>query len=183
MKKPGVGNRESRIGILLVAVLVMGAAAIPDSRFPVPDSRFPIPDQVCAAPRVSQWSSIRDSLWPQVIHRDGDEAWAHLDTVRTPGQTGTWCNPLQGDAEAIAAARTIYTNSCAVCHGPLGKGDGPGAATADPSPFDFTKREFAGMRTPPGTAILYSILTRGIRGTAMPGFAADLSGWERLALI
>ena len=139
--------------------------------------------QQCPAPRVSQWSSIRDTLWPLVRHRDGDEAWAHLDTVRTPGQTGTWCNPLQNDAEAIAAARQIYQTACAVCHGMEGKGDGPGAATADPSPFDFTRPEFAGMRTAPGTALLYAILTRGIDGTAMPGFAADFSGWERLALI
>jgi mono/diheme cytochrome c family protein len=167
----------------MVRALLASAAILSAGLFSVRPTAQPPIRQACTAPRVSQWSSIRDTLWPLLVHRDGDQLWAHFDSVRTPGQTATWCNPLQNDAEALAAARTLYANSCAVCHGPDGKGDGVGAGTADPRPYDFTLPEFAGMRSPPGTAILYAIMTRGIDGTAMPGFAAEYSGWERLALM
>jgi hypothetical protein len=39
------------------------------------------------------------------------------------------------------------------------------------------------MREPPGPAVLFAILTRGIDGTTMRGYAETLSGWERLAVI
>lgn len=140
--------------------------------------------QACPAPRVSQWSSIRDSLWPRITHRAGDEAWAHLDTAGFPSQTAAWCNPLAGDAQALAAGRTIYQqNECANCHGDAGGGDGPGAMVGDPPPYNFTRPEFAGMREPPGTAVLYAIMTHGIAGTTMQPYGAQLSGWERLAVI
>ena len=116
-------------------------------------------------------------------HRDGDEAWAHLDPAGLPPNVGSWCNPLQADAEAISAGRAIYTASCASCHGDRGKGDGPGAGQSDIRPFDFTQPMFAGMREPPGTAVEYTIITRGIDGTTMAAHGNELSGWERLAVI
>ena len=35
-------------------------------------------------------------------------------------------NPLKATSENIAAGRTLYTQNCAVCHGPKGAGDGEG---------------------------------------------------------
>lgn len=139
--------------------------------------------QSCPAPRPSQWAAIRDSLWPLLAHRDGDEAWAHLDGARLPGQSALWCNPLQGDTQAVRAGRALYAQQCATCHGDQGKGDGAGAAETNPATYDFTRPEFAGMREPPGTAVLYAIVSRGIEGTFMRAFADDLSGWERLAVL
>ena len=63
--------------------------------------------------------------------------------------------------------QSVQTTTCAICHGDLGKGDGVGAGMDEPRPYDFTRPEFAGMRAPPGTAVLYAILTRGIDGTRM----------------
>jgi len=136
----------------------------------------------CPTPRVSQWSGIRDTLWPQVVHRDGDDAWAHVDTTGLPRGSAAWCNPLAQDPDALAAGRDLYANACATCHGDAGRGDGPGGRVGDPTAYDFTRAAFAGTREPPGPALLYAIMTRGIEGTAMPGFP-DLSGWERLALV
>ncbi len=136
----------------------------------------------CPAPRVSQWSGIRDTVWPLISHRDGDERWAHLEPARLPGQSATWCNPLAADAAALAAGRDLYASNCATCHGDAGRGDGPGAGQADPPPYDFTRREFAGMSVPPGPAVLYAVVARGIDGTAMAAYP-DLSGWERLAIL
>lgn len=139
--------------------------------------------QPCNAPRVSTWAGIRDTLWPLIAHRDSDATWAHLEPAGLPGPSATWCNPLQNDAAALAAGRTIYLASCATCHGDLGKGDGPGAGQADPPPYDFTRPEFAGMREAPGTATLYAILVRGIDGTQMTAFGRDMGWWERLAVL
>ena len=147
----------------------------------VPSSR--LRSQSCPAPRPSQWSSIRDTLWPLIAHRDGDSAWAHLEPAGLPGQSATWCDPLLPDVSARAAGRDLYVQYCANCHGDGGRGDGPGAASSDPPPYDFTRPEFAGMREPPGPAVLYAILTRGIDGTTMRGHSGVLSGWERLAVI
>lgn len=36
------------------------------------------------------------------------------------------------------AAREVYTQRCAVCHGESGKGNGPGAATLQPKPRDYS---------------------------------------------
>ncbi len=167
-----------RSGLVAAAAAVLAAASLgAAARRPAP----PAPAQ-CPAPRVSQWSGIRDTLWPLIAHRDGDDRWAHLDPARLPGQSATWCNPLAADAAALAAGRDLYAASCATCHGDGGRGDGPGAGQADPPPYDFTRPEFAGMSVPPGPAVLYAIVARGIEGTSMAGYP-DLSGWERLAII
>ena len=84
-------------------------------------------------------------------------------------------------AQALAG-KAAYERNCATCHGDGGKGDGPGAGQADPAPYDFTRREFAGMRRAPGAAVLYAILARGIDGTMMKAYP-NLGGWERLAVL
>jgi hypothetical protein len=50
------------------------------------------------------------------------------------------------------------------------------------APFAFTAPLFAGMREPPGPAVLYAIVTRGIDGTTMRAFG-ELGPWERLAVL
>jgi len=35
-------------------------------------------------------------------------------------------------------ARQIFSSQCATCHGPQGRGDGPGAARLNPKPTNFT---------------------------------------------
>jgi mono/diheme cytochrome c family protein len=36
----------------------------------------------------------------------------------------------------------VYKVNCIACHGPLGKGDGPSAATLDPKPRDHSNRAY-----------------------------------------
>jgi mono/diheme cytochrome c family protein len=43
-------------------------------------------------------------------------------------------------AAASAEAKEIYRSRCTLCHGELGKGDGPGAAAFDPRPRDLSGR-------------------------------------------
>lgn len=162
----------SRLLLILPVALALTAAI-----------RFEPAPQACLAPRPSVWSAVRDTLWPLIVHRDGDATWAHLEAAALSGQSATWCNPLAADASARSAGPLLYAQYCASCHGDEGRGDGPGAAVADPPPYDFTRPEFAGMREPPGPAVLYAMVTRGIDGTTMRAHGEVLSGWERLAVI
>jgi mono/diheme cytochrome c family protein len=42
----------------------------------------------------------------------------------------------------LAKGKTLFDGTCAACHGPLGKGDGPGAASLNPKPRDFSNKEY-----------------------------------------
>jgi len=46
-------------------------------------------------------------------------------------------NPLPATEAVVARGRALYDANCAVCHGPQGRGDGPGAATLNPRPPDL----------------------------------------------
>ncbi len=41
----------------------------------------------------------------------------------------------------------IYAEKCALCHGPNGKGDGPGGAALNPKPRDHTDGKYMNTRT------------------------------------
>lgn len=47
-------------------------------------------------------------------------------------------NPVQSSVAALNAAREVYGDKCAHCHGDSGKGDGRDANRYDPAPTDFT---------------------------------------------
>lgn len=53
--------------------------------------------------------------------------------------------PQQAAAPAGAAAaeaKNIYQMRCVICHGETGKGDGPGAASLDPKPRNYSDKEW-----------------------------------------
>ena len=47
-------------------------------------------------------------------------------------------NPLQSSESTLKAARGIYLDECAQCHGERGEGDGPEAMMHSPAPADLT---------------------------------------------
>jgi len=51
-------------------------------------------------------------------------------------------NPLQPSPAALQAARDLYLDNCAQCHGEFGKGDGPEANMYDPLPADLSNKKF-----------------------------------------
>ena len=50
-------------------------------------------------------------------------------------------NPLKDNATATNEGKKLYTQMCAVCHGPKGKGDGMAGAALNPRPSNFTSEK------------------------------------------
>jgi mono/diheme cytochrome c family protein len=48
-------------------------------------------------------------------------------------------NPV-AKAEGVRDGKKSYSGNCAVCHGPAGKGDGPGAAALNPKPRNLADK-------------------------------------------
>lgn len=53
-------------------------------------------------------------------------------------------NPVPVNANTLALGQKLYVGNCLTCHGPAGKGDGPGAAALEKKPADLTARIKAG---------------------------------------
>jgi mono/diheme cytochrome c family protein len=77
--------------------------------------------------------------------------------------------PASADRGAI-----VYRKACSACHGEAGDGHGPGAASLDPQPSDFTRGTFAYRSTPTGSLPqdddLVRTVTLGLPGTSMPAW-------------
>src|ERR1700759_3437981 len=56
-------------------------------------------------------------------------------------------NPVQPSGDAINAARTVYMDRCAHCHGFNGRGDGVDAAKHGVKPTNFTDAARENART------------------------------------
>jgi mono/diheme cytochrome c family protein len=92
-------------------------------------------------------------------------------------------NPIEPTPETLAAGRKVYEANCAVCHGPQGHGDGPGAKGLSPPPANIA----ALVRMRPMATDAYLAWTIGEGGvpvgSAMPAFKSILSETERWQLI
>lgn len=87
-------------------------------------------------------------------------------------------NPLAPSESNLNAARQIYADECAQCHGDAGKGDGPEARSHYPLPADLTDPKFL-LNVPDGE-IFYQI-SQGRR--PMPSFKRRLTEEQRWQLV
>ena len=87
-------------------------------------------------------------------------------------------NPLAPSESTLKAARRIYTDECAQCHGERGKGDGPEAIMHSPAPADLT--DAGHMNTVTDGEIFYQI-SEGRK--PMPSFKKRLTEDERWGLV
>jgi putative copper export protein/mono/diheme cytochrome c family protein/peroxiredoxin len=83
------------------------------------------------------------------------------------------------NAISVANGIGLYAESCVVCHGIAGYGDGPAAADLKPKPADLTARHAVSHTA----GDLYWWLSHGVKETAMPGFEQSLTEDERWDLI
>jgi mono/diheme cytochrome c family protein len=96
-----------------------------------------------------------------------------------------WFEDAKDVARRVENGRTLYTVSCAPCHGP--KGDGHGIATnlvdswGNPTPARDLRLPY--VRRGRQLEDLYKVLVTGLDGTPMPSFAEGTTETERWELI
>ena len=87
-------------------------------------------------------------------------------------------NPLQPSDLAVKAARGLYKENCAQCHGDTGKGDGSEALRYEPKPADFTDTPH--MSSVTDGALFYQI-SQGRK--PMPAFKRRMTEDQRWQLV
>lgn len=95
-----------------------------------------------------------------------------------PPEYKTLRNPLTSSESNLHAARQIYADECAKCHGDRGKGDGPEARSHYPLPADLTNPKL--LANAPDGEIFYQI-SEGRR--PMPSFRSRLTEDQRWQLV
>jgi mono/diheme cytochrome c family protein len=66
--------------------------------------------------------------------------------------------PGKSSAAAMEEAKNLYQMRCAICHGQTGKGDGPGAASLDPKPRNYSDKTWQASVT---DADLKQVIVKG----------------------
>jgi len=74
----------------------------------------------------------------------------------------------KGDA---AKGKTTFENTCAACHGPGGKGDGPAAAALDPKPKNLSDAKLLSTQT---DDFIYKVISEG---GASVGLSPMMAPW------
>jgi mono/diheme cytochrome c family protein len=80
----------------------------------------------------------------------------------------------------MARGKAIYAQTCATCHGPNGKGDGPGGAGLNPRPRIFAQN--AGWKNGTRLEDIYKTLEEGVKGSSMVSYNY-MSKKDRMALV
>lgn len=120
------------------------------------------------------------------VAASGFAAERHMMEPRVPAdklaEARALVNPLAESAEVEEKGRGLYhgKGTCANCHGAEGNGNGPLAASLDPSPRNFRHHGFWRHRT---DGELFWVIKHGSPGTAMIGFEGQLSDEEIWSII
>lgn len=157
----------------------------------VPDSIMPAfpwlyePAKDGAAPELNEEGKAMVAYLQKLGTGIGDWREGFVSTQVAAGQVLN-ANPQSQD-ELLALGKIVYERRCIGCHGVKGDGAGPSARFMDPRPRDFTKGIFKFRSTPgkdslPTDLDLYSTVTHGLWGTAMPSWQ-EISDHERRAVI
>jgi mono/diheme cytochrome c family protein len=120
----------------------------------------------------------------EVISVVGETGW--LDPTEFPPERGRVIPPVDPrtlmapSAELMAEGKELFEKNCIQCHGQLGHGDGPAAATMNPRPRNFASPE--GWTNGYDMPSIYKTVSGGVNGTSMASFNY-LSRKERMALV
>lgn len=122
-------------------------------------------------------------------HHDDEGGHGHMDTHspdqhmagmhNVPAEAAAMANPIQANAESVAAGQALYAANCALCHGESGEGDGPAAASLEKPPADL---HAAHVQELPDGALFY-IISHGRPDTPMPAWENILSEEERWQVV
>jgi len=126
--------------------------------------------------RASTAQAVLDSLTAAVIAKRPPQELTALHqrfsaALGTEGALDLPTKPID-----LVDGRAIYERNCASCHGALGRGDGAAAVGMTPPPPAIGTREAMHDVSP---ALMYRIVSVGIAGTTMTGWAERLTANER----
>jgi len=99
-------------------------------------------------------------------------------TTSLSQRLGISLEDIPAETPSLARGAQVFRESCASCHGDLGRGDGPMAAGLDPKPANLTDGAALADASP---LDFYRRVTIGVVGTAMPAFEGRLSTDDRWA--
>jgi high-affinity iron transporter len=92
---------------------------------------------------------------------------------------GVTLDELPRTVPSLARGAEVYQQSCAMCHGVSGGGDGSAAAGLDPAPTPLRDWKLLADQSP---LDFYRRVSIGVVGTAMPAFEGRLSAEDRWAV-
>jgi high-affinity iron transporter len=126
--------------------------------------------------RADSARAVLDTLIAEVDARQppADVVALHERFNAALGPDGALDHPTR--ALDLAQGETIYLRTCAQCHGASGAGDGPMAAGMEPPPIAIGQHDVVADVSP---ALMYRIVSVGIAGTAMTGYAEALTPDQR----
>ncbi|MDR3682697.1 MAG: cytochrome c [Geothrix sp.] len=125
-----------------------------------------------------------DSGEAQVKAVQGETGW--LDPTDYPAMAREVIPPIDPktvmtpNPALMARGKTLFAQTCATCHGPEGKGDGPAGASLNPRPRNFTAP--TGWKNGTRLEDIYKTLDEGIKGSSMVSYNY-LSKKDRMALV
>jgi mono/diheme cytochrome c family protein len=96
-----------------------------------------------------------------------------------PAEERAKANPVAGSPEVLKAAKRLYTDHCAQCHGREGKGKKMYTGKDDPQPKDLTDKALQARLT--DGEIFWKLSTgRTVNGKEyMPGFAGKIAAADK----
>lgn len=72
----------------------------------------------------------------------GSEGGSNGGSGASTAATSSNARPVAGALAPDVEAQQIFATRCSVCHGPDGRGDGPGSAALDPKPRNYHDEEW-----------------------------------------
>lgn len=161
-------NRRSLLiavaGLAILSVLVSACASGSEATEP---------------PRVQETESSDEH--EEEEHMEEDHAHEHSPEDHmagahdVPEDAAAVPNPFTDDEESLAAGAELYAVRCAVCHGEMGEGDGPGATGLETAPADLHEDHVQGL----SDGALFYIISHGRPDTPMPAWEDVLDEDER----
>jgi mono/diheme cytochrome c family protein len=118
-----------------------------------------------------------------VLAVQGETGW--LDPTDYPSMAREVIPPIDPatvmtpNPALMARGKAVFAQTCATCHGPEGKGDGPGGTGLTPKPRNFTLT--AGWKNGTRLEDIYKTLDEGIKGSSMVSYNY-LTKKDRMAL-
>lgn len=172
---------------LLVAVMVAGLSFACTVKAQQAQPQGPNPWSQCCG--MEQWPMGPDMMGPGMMGR-GMEGMAgsmprHHQAMMSgvPAPYDGLTNPLPRTRETVERGAAVYSENCASCHGPTGRGDGEAGRDLSPPPGNLAW--LSRMPMVRWDAFMYWAVAEGGAsfGTAMPAFKDTLSSDDIWAVI